>query len=900
MTNMLEQKYGEKLRYKEKIVNNGYIGKTILLQICLIYQGVKNMRVNPIFLFTAILVFLTTIMAFAQAAPERRWDLKLDGFFQNGKNPLSIYARERGNQWISAVGSSIIPGTAKFALNKSYHYADLTKIPITDGKVKGPVTVYLTPDLWVPRNHLGIKIELTVDAVITADGKLDGTYTVDKVISDDPQAKTFGKGGKITGVSKPYTPAALPDPITLNLNLQGSLVGGKPDFIERCQVVRLGIKNNAVASGINGLLSQKDAVFNANGFAIADNAVTCNADGFKGTFSFPSKTADEVDCTCTFEVNGFFMEGFQVGSYKETVTVAGADPIIVTGSFDGRWNAGIETLPIGGDPRPWWSPVKDFKPVQANEHPRLLFRKADVPALRERAKTPEGQAIIARLKKQLGGGEAMPTSWSKSTSAYQGASPNLPLGAYTIGHAAGFGFLYQLTGEQKYADLAKESFEWGLKGIRDADDRYSWVKSGGALRAGTLIGWYALAYDLAYDGWDDATRQKFALALSTYDDGLATRDDKSEVSLKRLTYGVHAPGSNHFGMQVGGAAIALLAVTGDAGVADQKEIDKLLLVSEKSMVRNLSEGFGDGGMFAEGDGCGSMSSNIVFLPTLQSWRNSKGMDYANVERPNARMMTLKWIYLTSFSTARPDFWPIRGEYGHNVWSREGMSGTGYFAEGFGVMPEEQKAGMLWYYNHFMASNDTNAGIPFDTASKYPQYTICAFVNWPLNLKEKNPAEVLPLCYRDTKYDFYAWRNRWKDGNDTIISVLMKTTTGGNYKASIDLTLKVNAGGNKFPWVKISGDTRYWWMSPKGETSVLTAADGTTLGVDFTLASGADVLLVTTGTADGTPMKLGDKTLTLKFIGGVAPTPAVDGDKITVGKQTISLKDGNIVFGVQAK
>ena len=32
----------------------------------------------------------------------------------------------------------------------------------------------------------------------------------------------------------------------------------------------------------------------------------------------------------------------------------------------------------------------------------------------------------------------------------------LPLGAYSMSHAAGYGLLYQLTGEKKYAELGKE------------------------------------------------------------------------------------------------------------------------------------------------------------------------------------------------------------------------------------------------------------------------------------------------------------------------------------------------------------------------------------------------------------------------------------------------------------
>jgi hypothetical protein len=352
-------------------------------------------------------------------------------------------------------------------------------------------------------------------------------------------------------------------------------------------------------------------------------------------------------------------------------------------------------------------------------------------------------------------------------------------------------------------------------------------------------------------------------------------------------------------MQVGGAALALMAVMHDPFV-DQKRIDGFLKISENSMMRNMTEGFGDGGFFAEGDGTGSMSSQIAFVSALRAWGHALGRDYFNVERPNARMMTLKWVYLTVVRSGQPDFWPIRGEYGHNVWSRRGLSGGGYFGMGLGSVADDQKAALKWYYNHFLLENDKGMGGPYDTVSPYPHYVISSFVNWPVDLEAKNPAEVLPLCYRDSKFSFYAWRNRWQDEHDVVMSVLTKTTTGGNYKANMDKGLQVAAFGRKFTWVPLTGDVKRWWTSPRGETSVLTMADGTGLAVDFTKASGADAMLVTTAKTEGQQVKLGNAALTFKFLtAGEPPAVRVEGANAVVGKQTVSVKDGSIVLAVTA-
>ncbi len=548
---------------------------------------------------------------------------------------------------------------------------------------------------------------------------------------------------------------------------------------------------------------------------------------------------------------------------------------------------------------PWPAIVAGHKAPEPGEHPRLLFRKSDLPALRERAKTPEGKAIIERLRKCLNGsdGESMPTSFNpeKGPVGSDGSGEfavKAPLGAYTFSHMAGYGLLYHLTGDKKYAELGKQCFEKALEGYRDRDRRYAFKAPYGPLRAGPVLGWTALGYDLCYDGWDDEYRKKVCLALANYDEN----DPKKNTNLPKLVQSSMPPFSNHYGMQVGGAGLALLAIRNDPGV-DPKKIDALLAQSEKSMIRNLTEGFGDGGFFAEGDGTGSMSSHIVFLTALQAWSVSAGKDFVS-PRPNAQWAALKWIFLTVPRNGQMDFWPKRGGYPQNIWSREGISGAGYFAYPFGVLPDDQKAALLWFYNHHLKSNDEKKGTPFDTSNPYPHLAVCSFVNWPTSLKERNPAEVLPRCYRDSKWNFHAFRNRWQDENDIVISVLTRNVKG-YIKADGDGGLQVAAFGKKSKWGKVKGTEKYWRPAADG-SGILTLADGTSLAVDFSKASGADAMLVTSGTADGTKVKLAGTTLTFKFLTtGNEPKLQVQGERVVIGQQVVSIKDGNLVLGKMA-
>ena len=539
---------------------------------------------------------------------------------------------------------------------------------------------------------------------------------------------------------------------------------------------------------------------------------------------------------------------------------------------------------------PWPVEVKGFVPVQGGEHPRLLFRKSDLPALRERMKTPQGKAVLKRLRAQLNGsdGESMTTVFEMPR-----GSKRWPPGGFSISHVAGFGMLYQLTGDKKYADLGRQCFEKSLAGARTIDSRYRLKRATGALRAGPTLGWHALGYDLCYDGWDEAYRLKIARFIQDYNEG-------RWCSLPELARGARQhPGSNHWGMQIGGAAMALLAIRDDPGV-DSKKIAPLLEQNHQAMLINMTQGFGSGGFFAEGDGTGSMASHITFLTAIQAWRTAGGKDFYT-PRPNAQWMMLKWFFLTALGgdpgNLRASF-PERGYYPHNIWQRVGISGAGYFGIGFGVATEQQKAAILWFYNHSgVKEADAKGGFGLDAPSGYPHHSVLSLVNWPIGRKERDPGEVLPHAFYDNRWHFYAWRNRWRDRNDVILSILTHPAKG-NMGARAETTLTIQHAGKKTRWGKIVGGFQGELAPAKDGSTVLATGDGSCLAIDFSRASGADAMLVMTGPgapADGA-VEAGGRKFSFLLLGGTPPRPKADGDKVVVGKQTVSFDGKRIVLG----
>jgi hypothetical protein len=154
-----------------------------------------------------------------------------------------------------------------------------------------------------------------------------------------------------------------------------------------------------------------------------------------------------------------------------------------TGTFKGQPVKGTAS----GTQRaaPWPGPDAKYAMHAPGEHPRLIIRKDDLPALKARAAAPHGQALLARLNETL-------------------ARP------WTLWHPMGWAFKYQLTGDRKWAEKAREEVEAARQGKQQKDSRYSYTKPGGKLRAGSSYAAIAMAYDLCYDVWDPAYRQALA------------------------------------------------------------------------------------------------------------------------------------------------------------------------------------------------------------------------------------------------------------------------------------------------------------------------------------------------------------------------------------------------------
>lgn len=564
---------------------------------------------------------------------------------------------------------------------------------------------------------------------------------------------------------------------------------------------------------------------------------------------------------------------------------------------------------------PWPIPVEGFVPVQPGEHPRLFFRKSDLPELKRRATTPEGQAIVARLKALLGGGEAMPKHFTPATSGL-GASPECPLGSYTLWHGAGFGLLYQITGNRMYADLGRECVEKAFAGTRDIDARNAFIKPTSSIRGGPSIAAIATAYDLCYDGWEPAFREKVCSSIMTWKQPGEKGGGSDYSSVERVaTNPKLGPNSNHFGMNVGGGAIAILAILGDKG-ADDEALRKWLPIMERNLMRAVTEGFGSGGYFHE-DSSHHIAANQSLVPAFQAMKVCAGKDFTR-GRPNVRCLPLRYAIelLPSGNDDGACVYPLpwgEGGYGTDSFDRGSNSHGGHFAQGFGVLPSEVRPAYLWVYRKFVEPGEDKAyarllkpGEKSYDGLLYPQRAMLALVNWPIGVEPVNPEKLIPKVLVDDLNQHYVFRNRWQDADDTLVSVTLNSRkNGATSKRCLVWGLRQRCELGSLDKCKAK------LFDPRADGSgVLATEGGSSIGVDFSKASGAEALVVIAGpaanggqasgkgkiatvTAGGTPFSI------LTLTQDAHPEPTVEGDTVKVGGQTIKFDNTRIVFGKMA-
>lgn len=145
----------------------------------------------------------------------------------------------------------------------------------------------------------------------------------------------------------------------------------------------------------------------------------------------------------------------------------------------GTWRVSVDGKELGGSVTGTVTtpalPAAGFAAPVPGEHPRLLIRKAEIPALREKARTPWGQRMLQRL---------------------QATDP------YKSNMAVARAMLYVLTEQRKWAEESRTLLEADL-------DECGWLNVGPVHDPARRAMEDCIAYDLIHDTLDEAFRQRF-------------------------------------------------------------------------------------------------------------------------------------------------------------------------------------------------------------------------------------------------------------------------------------------------------------------------------------------------------------------------------------------------------
>jgi len=145
------------------------------------------------------------------------------------------------------------------------------------------------------------------------------------------------------------------------------------------------------------------------------------------------------------------------------------------GSYDGSFNGRAVKGEVGVEPQEW--PEAAFAPwsIESGEHPRLLFHRRQLAAMRQRAQTELGRAIVAALRAKVAEDEQ------------------------TLDHAIGWALLGLLLDDPAYSRQAIPVLRHGMKTFTIGHQHDS---------ARKMLP-VALAYDLAYPAMTEAEIKEF-------------------------------------------------------------------------------------------------------------------------------------------------------------------------------------------------------------------------------------------------------------------------------------------------------------------------------------------------------------------------------------------------------
>jgi hypothetical protein len=384
--------------------------------------------------------------------------------------------------------------------------------------------------------------------------------------------------------------------------------------------------------------------------------------------------------------------------------------------------------------------VPGHVPLRDGEHPRLIFRKAELARLRKlAAAAPEGKAIMERF-------------WS----VIDRAGPQ-QADKFAMWPAVGWGFAYQMTGERKYAVKAQQ-----LVG------RYLRPTGGQDIHHGPRLMGLALTFDLCCEAWDEGFRRQCV-------------DEIQQRTLECATgtfYG-HTMGgfnpnwwSNHNGIRAGVAGLGALAVLGEKNTKGQVLASAAEIADQMAWEARgyLRDGLGGGAWCMEGMFYKGMTMRRGLMHFLHAYRKVTG------RRIDAGSLG-DFLIAGYFVEAAPGRLFPRVE----KWDGcgRGMMIDGepladlVWSLGLTAVPRDMMPGVKHLLDRSVGlKGDRTFGIGLGLYAPY------VLATYPFDRDEKHPGDCFRWLSPDPRNGHWVFRPVWKDRNDILMTLNLQSRVRG--------------------------------------------------------------------------------------------------------------------------
>lgn len=390
--------------------------------------------------------------------------------------------------------------------------------------------------------------------------------------------------------------------------------------------------------------------------------------------------------------------------------------------------------------------IAGFVAPKPGEHPRLIYRASDLPALRQRATDADGETMLKRLRGTLNIGQR------EGSTQYEGHK------------ATGRGFLYQITQQKAEADAARQLIAQRILNF-PMEPRLSAYE-----RAARILG-TALAYDQCYDAWEPEFRARVAEWLKKQSETMLAATALAPMENRRDKW--------HLALRAS-IAVAAMAVINDPEADDR--VGERLALARQSIKVYLDDATGAHGWDAAGDTAQLLALCHGILPFMQAARNTLGEDWSN--HPHmAQIFPLLMGRLVP-TVGLPAYGP--GAAPEDI--------TGFWTMGFASMQPKYQPAAAWMLNRLEVKKFYDITLP--------HHGVYAMVNFPKEFKEADPATVLPKAFHDETHGYFLFRNHWQDRNDIAIALNLEREPTGSIPNPG--AFRIVGLGNR--WV--AGDSRY--------------------------------------------------------------------------------------------